>query len=234
MSREGVEACPFLDMARGYPAPCSRTATEWRCPSSPSASASAMVAGASAARLASVEFQKRGALHEIEDAKPRGEARRPRGRQNVIRPAGIIAHGFRRVMADEDRTGIAVCRDHGFRLLAGKFEVLGGERIHQSGALPSSRSETTMTARNWAQLLLAMAPRGMTGDLLRHRRGRGFGERGIVCSGICAGSSCSACDRRSGASQRGFADCRRSPRSRRAGDHVDARRPENVPLASAT
>src|SRR5208282_1124801 len=38
-----------------------------------------------------VALEQRGALHEVEDAQARGETRRSRGRQDVVRAADVIA-----------------------------------------------------------------------------------------------------------------------------------------------
>ncbi len=75
----------------------SRIATERACASSPSASPSAIAAGAERRKLIGAAFQDRGALDEIEHAEARREARRARGRQHVVRAADIIADRFRRI-----------------------------------------------------------------------------------------------------------------------------------------
>src|SRR3954467_4103710 len=45
-----------------------------------------------------IAAKDRGALHEIEHAQTRGEARRPGGRQNVVRATDIVADRLRRVV----------------------------------------------------------------------------------------------------------------------------------------
>ena len=63
--------------------------------------------GPERAQLIGAAFQDRGALHEVEHAKPGGEPRRARGRQHVVGAADIVADRFRRVGAEEDRAGVA-------------------------------------------------------------------------------------------------------------------------------
>src|SRR5690606_15890365 len=69
---------------------------------------------AEGAKLVRTQLEDRGALDEIEHRQPRREPRRARRRQYVVRAADIIADDFRRVAADEDRTGIADFRHEGF------------------------------------------------------------------------------------------------------------------------
>ena len=70
--------------------------------------------GPERAQLLGPAFEQRGALHEIEHAEARREARRARGRQHVVGAGDVIADRFRRVRAEEDRAGIA---DFGRRAL---------------------------------------------------------------------------------------------------------------------
>src|ERR1700716_2027626 len=71
-----------------------------------------------------------GPAHEVLDAKGRWPARRPAGRQGMVRSRDVVAEGHRRAHADEHRAGVAdVSRERG-RAAAREHDVLrrGGVR----------------------------------------------------------------------------------------------------------
>ncbi len=106
-----------------------RISAERRCASSPSARASAMAAGASAASALRVELQERRALHEVEHAETRGEACAARRRQHVVGAGDVIADHLRRLRTDEYGAGIADALAHGFGVDGGDLEMLGSDAV---------------------------------------------------------------------------------------------------------
>src|SRR4051812_39015257 len=63
--------------------------------------------GTQRAQLIRAAFEQRRALHEVEHAQTRREARRTRRRQHVIGARDVISNGFRRMRTNEDGAGIA-------------------------------------------------------------------------------------------------------------------------------
>ena len=207
-------------------------ATERACAAKPSASASAIAAGASARRLVRVELQDRGALHEVEHREARGEARRARGRQHVVRAGDIVADHLRRMPPEEDRAGIADSCGERLRVGDGELEMLRRDAVDQMLA-PARDPRRRMIAPKSRQLA--------RGDLAARKRRELPLDRRLdrvapaplssVMRIACAAVSCSAWARRSAAIQAGsLSRVGDDEHLRRAGDHVDADLAENMPL----
>jgi len=86
-------------------------------------------------QLLRATFKDGGALHEVEHAQPRGEARRACRRQHMIRACDIVANRLRGVRADENRTGIADAARQFIGPRARDFDVLRRERIDECNCL---------------------------------------------------------------------------------------------------
>ena len=74
-------------------------------------------------------FDDRCALHEVENAQARGETRRARRRQYMVRSGDIIADRFRRVGADKDRAGVANTLGQPFSVGDDDLDMLRRERV---------------------------------------------------------------------------------------------------------
>ena len=122
----------------------SRAAMERACACRPSASASIMASGPRAAMAAGIQRQQRGALHEIQHRQAGGEARRARGGQHMVGPGDIIAHGFGRVAAQEDRAGMAHLLRRSFRDRRWRFPDARARSGRTAAAASSSFSTTMM------------------------------------------------------------------------------------------
>ena len=85
--------------------------------------------GAERAKLVRAEFQDRGALDEIEHRKSRRKTRRPGRRQHMVGAAHIVADHFGRVPADEDRARIGDPVRQIVGVLAGQFQMFGGDAV---------------------------------------------------------------------------------------------------------
>ena len=182
-----------------------RIATERAWASSPSASPSAIAAGPSARSCSGPAFEDRGALHEVEHAEARREARRARGRQHVVGAADVVADRLRRVGAEEDRAGVADLRRPAASASARlDLEMLGRERVDQRHRLVEVAHQDDRAE---------VAPR-RAGDRARAAASRA--ARSTACSTAsasaassviridCAAASCSACASRSAAIQSGL------------------------------
>ena len=88
--------------------------------------------GRDAGKAAGVTFDRGRPLHEIDDAEPGREFRRPCRRQDMVWPGDIIADGFRRVTAKEDGAGMPDPAKPASRLANGKFQMFGGDAVGQS------------------------------------------------------------------------------------------------------
>ena len=113
----------------------SRRSTARACASSPSARASVAAAGPRRAKLLPVAAEQRGALEEVVDGEPGGEAGGAAGRQDVVRPADIVADHLGRVGPEEDRAGVPDLPGQRLRPRADQLEMLRRQRIDQLGRL---------------------------------------------------------------------------------------------------
>ena len=73
--------------------------------------------------------QDRGALHEIQNAKARREARGTFGRQHMVGAADIVADGLRRIGAEEDCAGVLDAAGQGLRIARCDLNMFGCEAI---------------------------------------------------------------------------------------------------------
>jgi hypothetical protein len=121
--------------------------------------------------------RQRGALEKVQHRQARGEPRRARRGQHVVRPADIVADGLGRPLAEEDRAGMGDLARKRLGVGDAELQVLGRDPV---GAPPaSSRSRTVMTAPKSRQL----APRWRAVPASRaasDRRGHGLAEAGVV------------------------------------------------------
>ena len=180
-----------------------RIATERACASKPSASASVIAAGPSARRLCGVELQERRALHEVEDGKPRGEARRARRRQHVVGAGDVVADHLRRMASDEDRAGIADSPAAAPRDRRRQLEMLRRDAIDERRRFGKAgdKDDRAEIAPARARRLAARQRRELPLDGLLPRRSASTASSVIRIA--CADASCSACARRSAAIQAG-------------------------------
>ena len=178
--------------------------------------------GAERAQLLRPAFEQRGALHEIEHAEARRKARRARGRQHVVGAGDVIADGFRRMRADEDRAGIADFRHQRLGVVGGDLQMLGRELVDQrdrvgklrhqdDGAEIAPRRAGDLGARQrlelrFHRLLDLIGERGVVGDQDRLRAGVVLGLRQEVGGDPIGVAGLVGEDQHLG----------------RAGDHVDA------------
>ena len=82
-----------------------------------------------------IEFQDRGAFHEIENRQTRGESGAPRRGEHVVGACNIIANHLRRVAPDEDRAGIVNPRGKFFRVRRRNLKMLWRETVGKGGRL---------------------------------------------------------------------------------------------------
>ena len=199
-----------------------RIATERACACRPSASPSVMAAAPSAQRRRAA-FEDRGALHEIEHAEARGEARRARRRQHMVGAGDIIAYRLRRIGADEDRAGVADPRGQILGVFAGDFQMLGGDAVDERQSVGEvCVTITAPKSRQEAPAILCARQLSSCSTTARLDR---VGKRSVVGDEdrLRAGTSCSACAKRSAAIQSGLPVLSaRMSTSGGAGDHVDA------------
>ena len=135
--------------------------------------------GRARASCSGAAFEDRGALHEVEHAEARREARRARGRQHVVGAGDIVADRLRRVRAEEDRAGIAD--------FAGEPLGVGASRSRDARArarrpaAPRRRaSRTRMIAPKSRHDAPATAPRGSVASCAVDRLLDRVGERRVV------------------------------------------------------
>ena len=159
--------------------------------------------GAERAQLLGSAFEHRSALHEIEHAETRREARRARRRQHVVGAGDVIADRFGRVRADEDRAGIA---HFGKRLgiVGDDLQMLGRDPVGQRDGVGQLRHQD-----DGAEIAPLRA-----GDLARGSvvscASTAFSTRSASSASSviridCAAVSCSACAKQIGGDPVGIA-----------------------------
>ena len=92
------------------------------------------------AQLLGSAFEQRSALHEVEHAQARGEARRAPGRQHVVGAGDVIADRFRRMRADEDGAGVTDFRGQRLGLARRDFQMLGRQPVDQGDGVVEFRA----------------------------------------------------------------------------------------------
>ena len=113
------------------------------------------------------------------DAEARGEARRARGRQHVVRAADIVADGFRRVGAEEDRAGVADALGDRLRIGDAICTCSAAMRSASAGASSSVLHEDDRAVRS-ASSRARCSARGRTAQLAVDLGGDGAAEGFVV------------------------------------------------------
>ncbi len=178
------------------------TERAWACRLS--ASPSAMAASASARNPSGPHFSS--VVRFMKSSTPSPEEKRAERAvgQHMVRPADIIADGFGRVMAEEDRSRIGDARGERLRIGRGDFEMLRRELVHKR-----ERRLQRRRGDDGAEI-----PPACAGNLNAGQGGElcGDGLFDSVCQAAesvirmdCAKTSCSACAKRSAATQSGLA-----------------------------
>ena len=135
--------------------------------------------GTERAQRIRVEPQDRGALHEVEHAEARREARRARGRQHVVRAGDVVADRLRRVCAPRKIAPALRMRAASRSGSCVSISRCSGA-IASVSATASSSAPTRMTAPKSRHEAAAIAPRGSVLSCAVDRALDGVGERRIV------------------------------------------------------